>query len=89
MLDRDENDNIFGGYIFLCQPPYNSNFQFFEIKLLVLRTSNSRDSTVHALVLSISCMGAQWLRLQTEGPGFEPHWRHCVVVLEQDTFILA
>ena len=21
--------------------------------------------------------------------GFEPHWRHCIVVLEQDTFILA
>ena len=24
-----------------------------------------------------------------EGSGFEPHRRHCVVVLEQDTFILA
>ena len=24
-----------------------------------------------------------------KGRGFEPHWRHCVVVLEQDTFILA
>ena len=23
------------------------------------------------------------------GRGFEPHWRHFVVVLEQDTFILA
>ena len=23
------------------------------------------------------------------GRGFEPHQRHCVVVLEQDTFILA
>ena len=23
------------------------------------------------------------------GCGFEPHWCHCVVVLEQDTFILA
>ena len=23
------------------------------------------------------------------GRGFELHWRHCVVVLEQDTFILA
>ena len=23
------------------------------------------------------------------GPGFEAHQRHCVVVLEQDTFILA
>ena len=24
-----------------------------------------------------------------KGHGFEPHLRHCVVVLEQDTFILA
>ena len=36
--------------------------------------------------------GAQWLngRLldsRPKGRGFEPHRRHCVVVLEQDTFI--
>ena len=24
-----------------------------------------------------------------KGRGFEPHRRHCIVVLEQDTFILA
>ena len=23
------------------------------------------------------------------GPGFEPHRRHCIVVLEQDTLIIA
>ena len=39
-------------------------------------------------------MGAQWLSgrvldLRPKGSGFEPHRRHCVVVLEQDTFILA
>ena len=38
--------------------------------------------------------GAQWLRgrvldSRPKGSGFEPHRRHCVVVLEQDTFILA
>ena len=38
--------------------------------------------------------GAQWLSgrvldSRPKGSGFEPHWRHCVVVLEQDTFILA
>ena len=38
--------------------------------------------------------GAQWLsgRVLDSRPkrrGFKPHWRHCVVVLEQDTFILA
>ena len=39
-------------------------------------------------------MGAQWvsgrvLDSRPKGRGFEPHRRHCVVVLEQDTFILA
>ena len=38
--------------------------------------------------------GAQWLSgrvldSRPRGQGFEPHQRHCVVVLEQDTFILA
>ena len=39
-------------------------------------------------------VGAQWfsgrvLVSRPKGRGFEPHRRHCVVVLEQDTFILA
>ena len=39
-------------------------------------------------------VGAQWLSGSVldsilRGRGFEPHRRHCVVVLEQDTFILA
>ena len=38
--------------------------------------------------------GAQWLSgrvldSRRKGSGFEPHRRHCVVVLVQDTFILA
>ena len=38
--------------------------------------------------------GAQWLSgrvldWKPKGRGFEPHRRHCVVVLEPDTFILA
>ena len=38
--------------------------------------------------------GAQWLSgrvpdSRPRGRGLEPHRRHCVVVLEQDTFILA
>ena len=41
-----------------------------------------------------SSKGAQWLSgrvldSRPKGRGFEPHRRHCVVVLEQDTFILA
>ena len=42
----------------------------------------------------IGAWEAQWLSgrvldSRPRGRGFEPHRRHCVVVLEQDTFILA
>ena len=45
-------------------------------------------------VFHIGLLGAQWLSgrvldSRPKGSGFEPHRRHCVVVLEQDTFILA
>ena len=49
-------------------------------------------STFHYFEISI--IGAQWLigrvlDLRPRGHRFEPHWGHCVVVLELDTFILA
>ena len=52
--------------------------------LLANSVLNSRSTTE----------GAQWLSgrvldSRPKGRGFEPHQRHCVVVLEQDTFILA
>ena len=42
----------------------------------------------------MNAQGAQWLSgrvldSRPRGCGFEPHWRHCVVVLEQDAFILV
>ena len=38
----------------------------------------------------IGSVGAQWLSGRVlDSRGFEPHWRCWVVVLEQDTFILA
>ena len=58
-------------------------------------------STMFASILNSSVMlgnylqqGAQWLSgrvldSRPKGRGFEPHRRHCVVVIEQDTFILA
>ena len=44
--------------------------------------------------LTTSLEGAVWLSgrvldSRPRGRGFEPHRRHCIVVLEQDTFILA
>ena len=49
---------------------------------------------LYHLYHEISRQGAQWLSgrvldLRPRGRGFEPHWRHYVAVLEQDTFILA
>ena len=43
---------------------------------------------------SFSDLGVRWLSgrvldSRLRGRGFEPHWCHCVVVLEQDKFILA
>ena len=54
----------------------------------------SRDSTAVSLLIIFFLEGAQWLSgrvldSRPKGCGFEPHRRHCVVVLEQDTFILA
>ena len=71
---------------------------------LVLISSHKRCRGVEIIILSIpssklmiilNCLkGAQWLSgrvldSRPKGSGFEPHRRHCVVVLEQDTFILA
>ena len=42
---------IFGAYKFLYLLPYDSNFQYFEIKSLAPWTSNLRDSTVCKIIL--------------------------------------
>ena len=47
-----------------------------------------------AETVTIEKMGAQWLSVRVldskpRSRGSEPHGRHCVVILEQDTFILA
>ena len=48
----------------------------------------------HSISYAAAALGAQWLSgrvldSRPKGRGFEPHRRHCIVVLEQDTFILA
>ena len=56
------------------------------------RNSNYKDSSNNRFFLG--GRGAQWLSgrvlgSRAKGRGFEPHRCHCIVVLEQDTFILA
>ena len=50
--------------------------------------------SLYPAILHSYVQGAQWLSgrvldSRPKGSGFEPHRRNCVVVLEQDTFILA
>ena len=50
--------------------------------------------TTFTIISFTQKLGAQWLSgrvldSRVRGRGFKPHWCHCIVVLEQDTFILA
>ena len=52
------------------------------------------SSTGCKIIFTVVKLFNQWLSVRVldsrpRGCGFEPHRRHCVVVLEQDTFILA
>ena len=53
-----------------------------------------RTSLFLNTLFDLNSAGARWLSgrvldSRPRGRGVEPHRRHCVVVLEQDTFILA
>ena len=63
------------------------------LKLTKNHIFGMKTSRFYHLIRNV-IMGAQWLSdrvldSRPKGPGFEPHRRQCVVVLEQDTFILA
>ena len=71
------------------------NISFYGYTRYTISCESTTDrcwniSIFHVQILS----GVQWLSgrvldSRPRGRGFEPHRRHCVVVLEQDTFILA
>ena len=46
-------------------------------------------SITHILLEGAQRLSGRVLDSRPKGRGFEPHRRHSVVVLEQDTFILA
>ena len=70
---------------------YNyDNTIYFCIITIIHRHLYNDDSTECICIIT----GAQWLSgrvldSRPRGRGFEPHRRHCVVVIEYDTFILA
>ena len=47
--------------MFLCLPPYNLNFKYFEIKSLVPRTLNLRDLTVQYSLVTLDQNGEIYL----------------------------
>ena len=65
------------------------------LKAVAMKTEKSTaEHTLMWLILPkyINChreRSGRVLDSRPRGRGFEPHRRHCVVVLEQDTFILA
>ena len=63
---------------------------FWRKNVIILSLCTQRCYGRH----NVSRKGAQWLSgrvldSRPKGRGFEPHRRHCVVVLEQNTFILG
>ena len=69
--------------------PFHRNY-----RKMTMKWSFSYNSGVKLSLYNTVHLGAQWLSgrvldSRPRGRGFEPHRRHWVVVLEQDTFILA
>ena len=104
MLPHTGNSNEYLQHVLLkIRKKLFGNLHFPSI-MSILSTSFKHSKLpnsikIHVTLLQIVyiCMtatGAQWLSgrvldSRPKGSGFEPHRRHCVVVLEQDTFILA
>ena len=66
---------------------------FAEIGHEKISTAISSRPLIQEGFLSVTSqswgLSGRVLDSRPKGRGFEPHRRHCVVVLEQDTFILA
>ena len=70
----------------------------FRLEISCESSAGMNKSKTHnlssAAVMFSALQGAQWLKgrvldSRPRGRGFKPNKSHCVVVLEQDTFILA
>ena len=62
--------------------------------VLMIRFFLASKARLNIITILREKLGAQWLSgrvldSRLRGSGFGPHQRHCFVVLEQDTFILA
>ena len=57
--------------------------------IVVIRIENNMGPDQTASLERAQWLSGRVLDSRPKGSVFEPHRRHCVVVLEQDTFILA
>ena len=79
-------------------------FRYSAFMMITFSECSVTEWTMPRLPAGLNCafiidmhkaeLGAQWLSgrvldSRPKGRGFEPHRRHCVVVLEQDTFTTA
>ena len=69
-------------------------FDVMNLGLSIVKFEGSQIIIFQIKLCFLSLTGAQWLSgrvldSRLKGRGFEPHWRHYVVVLEHDTFIVA
>ena len=83
--------------LFSCCKIFSYLLHIHKVNLFNIHGQLSKTKQYYgilSLFLSMITYGAQWLSgrvldSRPKGRGFEPHRRHCVVVLEHDTFILA
>ena len=79
-------------YCIYCDKHWEDHETFFETE--DVRAQNGLPVGKSYLKVNALNNGAQWLSgrvldSRPRGRQLEPHRRHCIVVLEQDTFILA
>ena len=59
------------------------------VKFQYRKTIVGENKCVQFQCEGAQCLSGRVIDSRPRGRGFEPHRRHCVVVIEQDTFIQA
>ena len=89
---------LFGLVYISCSNEFRKKQYFLKMACIHIVTLHlsAMQNILYNIYIYIACSrkGAEWLSDRVidsipRGRGFEPHRRHCVVVLEQDTIILA
>ena len=76
-------------YLLVGALPMEAELHKRQLSLLFSVVSSNNATLQQLAQRAIGLHGMSYDGYFKKGSGFEPHRRHCVVVLEQDTFILA